>query len=268
MRDLTSSFESEMLRYEYSHIEEADISDYPEDGKEYVKWLQQVISDHASSIHPLYNEYLSKEANADELAYYLAQESTLDPRFDDILAYMQVGTSAKEKMEIASNYWDEMGNGNPEEVHTKLFARAMKDLNVNQSYIQEHMLYDARVSGNLSSALALSRRHYYKAVGYFGVTEYLAPRRFKHVVKAWRRNGLPDAGIIYHDLHIRIDTVHAKAWLNNVIAPIVDKNPVLGREIALGAIIRLNSSERYLDTMLKVFKSGRVPNRHEYSQAS
>jgi hypothetical protein len=268
VRDLTSLFEKAMLAHEYSQLDERIVTDYPQEGKEYVRWLKQLISNHTSSIHPLYNEYLKNEANADELAYYLAQESTLDPRFDDILALMQVGTRGEEKMEIASNYWDEMGNGNHDDVHTKLFARALTDLNVSESYIQEHMLHEARVCGNLSAALALSRRHYFKAVGYFGVTEYLAPRRFNHVVKAWRRNELPNAGIVYHDLHIRIDSVHAKAWLNNVIAPIVDRNPAFGREIAVGVMMRLNSSERYLDTLLDIFNSGNVPERREYSQAS
>ncbi len=93
------------------------------------------------------------------------------------------------------------------------------------------------------------------------MTEYLAPRRFKHVVKAWKRNGLPEAGIVYHDLHIGIDTVHAKAWLNKVIAPLIDRDPRLGEEIALGAFIRMNSSQRYLDQLLEVFDTKGVP-RH------
>jgi len=257
-RDIASVLEAGMLKYEHSQIPETDIEGYPETGSEFVKWLKKMITNHESSVHSLYNKFLAEYATAPDLALYLAQETSLDPRFDDILALMQIGTHGAEKMEIANNYYDEMGNGNPDEVHTYLFAKALTELNVDEKFIRENMLLDATISGNLSACLALSRRHYFKSVGYFGVTEYLAPRRFKHVVSAWKRNNLPPAGIVYHDLHIGIDTIHAKGWLNNIIAPLVEETPAIGREIAIGAMIRLNSSERYLDALNNIFSSKQV----------
>ncbi|MCY4044261.1 MAG: iron-containing redox enzyme family protein [Cellvibrionales bacterium] len=251
--DICGIFETAIIDAEAKEISESSITGYPTDGQEYINWLHKLIGAHTSSIHPLYNKYIAKFADAEDLAFYLAQETTLDPRFDDILALMQIGTGPSEKLEIASNYWDEMGNGKQEDVHTRLFSKALDAVGVTDAFIKENILDEAIISGNLSACFALHRRHYYKAVGYFGVTEYLAPRRFKHVVKAWERNNLPEKGIEYHKLHIHIDTVHAKAWLNNVIAPLVEKDPRLGREIALGALIRLNSSERYLDIMLDHF---------------
>ncbi|MBL4670802.1 MAG: iron-containing redox enzyme family protein [Arenicella sp.] len=254
-RDVASVLEESMLGYERSLISTEEIESYPEQGDEYVKWLKKMISDHQSSVHPLYNQYMAESATASDLALFLAQETSLDPRFDDILALMQIGTQGAEKLEIANNYYDEMGNGNSEEVHTVLFAKALKELNIDEKYINDNMLLDSIVAGNLSSCLSLSRRHYYKSVGYFGVTEYLAPRRFKHVVAAWNRNNLPPESIIYHKIHIAIDTVHARGWLNNIIAPLVNQSPAIGREIALGAMIRLNSSERYLDSLNSLFAS-------------
>ncbi len=94
--------------------------------------------------------------------------------------------------------------------------------------------------------MCLKRRHFYKAIGYFGVTEYMGPHRFKYVVDAWRRNRLPPAGIIYHDLHIGVDAGHALGWMHNVIAPLVDADPAAAAELARGELYRLNSSARYL----------------------
>jgi hypothetical protein len=119
-------------------------------------------------------------------------------------------------------------------------------------------LVEARAAGNLSACMALVRRHRYKALGYFGVTEYLTPRRFKHVVAAWKRNELPLAGIEYHQAHIEIDAQHAHGWMQNVIAPMIEEQPSAGREIAMGALIRLNSSQRYLDAILDRFMTDRV----------
>jgi hypothetical protein len=257
LRDVASVLEKAILDYETGLVAESMLTGYPCGGKEYVKWLKRLISSHKSSVHPVYNDYISEHADADDLAFYLIQESSLDPRFDDILALMQIGLPVAQKLELGQNYWDEMGNGNPDKVHSHLFLSALSSLDISAQRINKEMLPEALVQGNLSACLALSRRHYFKAVGYFGVTEYLAPRRFKHVVKAWRRNGLPEVGVEYHDLHIVIDTQHANGWFNHVVAPLVEKDSAIGRDIALGAAIRLNTSSRYLDQLLKCFEKNR-----------
>jgi pyrroloquinoline quinone (PQQ) biosynthesis protein C len=255
LRDIAATLERGMLENEYRFISEQTLSSYPTNGFEYARWLRNLISTHRSSAHPFYNVYMLEKATVADLKFFLAQETNLDPRFDDILALIQVGTRGGEKLEIANNYYDEMGNGKPEEVHAHMFNATLQELGIDENYVRDNMLLDGRISGNLSACLALSRRHYYKAIGYFGVTEYLAPRRFKNLVAAWRRNGLTENGIKYHDLHIKIDSGHARGWFENVIKPLIDKDARLGREIALGALIRLNSSERYLDALLNHFES-------------
>ncbi|WP_178392160.1 iron-containing redox enzyme family protein [Burkholderia sp. SRS-W-2-2016] len=247
--DVTSLLEAAMLDAEIDPIDEDLFWAMPTDGDAFVEWLKRTMSDHPAAVHTFYREYLRDTADIDSLKVFLAQETTLDPRFDDILALMQVGTSGAEKMEIAKNYYDEMGCGEETGVHTYLFSKTLDALGIDTQYVNGALLPDSRVSGNLSACLVLSPRHHYKAIGYFGVTEYLAPRRFKDLVAGWRRLGLPEDGIAYHDLHIRIDAIHGRAWLDNVIRPLVDRDPRVAREIALGALIRLNSSARYLDKL-------------------
>ena len=249
LRDIAAILEKSMLDYEMRSVELSNIQEIPKDGKLYVKWLKRVIENHKSNLHPFYNEFLAKHAKSEHIASYITQESTLDPRFDDILAMMQIGLPTQQKIELANNYYDEMGNGKPELVHSYLFKKAMVALGIDDNYIKENRLEAALVCGNLSAALAISRRHFYKAVGYYGVTEYMAPRRFKHVVNAWKRNNLPDVGIVYHDLHITIDAGHANGWFNNVVVPCINEDPQIGIEIAQGALMRLNSSERYLNQL-------------------
>jgi len=249
LRDIAATLEQGILKHESQSISEEMIGNYPSDGAEYVRWLKKLISNHPCSTHPFYHTFLGK-ADAADLKYFLAQETNLDPRFDDILALMQVGVQGGPKMEIANNYYDEMGNGRPEQVHSHIFKRTLDDVGVDEQYVRDNVLLDGRISGNISACLALYRRHYYKAIGYFGVTEYLAPRRSKYFVTAWRRNGLPESGAVYHEMHIKIDAGHARGWFDNVVVPLIDKDPKIGREIALGAVIRLNSSTRYLNALM------------------
>jgi len=243
-------FEKKVLENEISQIDLSVLRDAPRTGKEFVTWLRQQISSHPARLHEYYSTYLKDYSTLEDLQDFLLQETSLDPRFDDVLALMQVGTSGNTKMEIAQNYWDEMGNGDHAQVHSKLFSTVLKSAGIDLPARKNDLYHESNVCGNISVLMALHRSNFYKAVGYFGVTEFLAPSRFKHVVAAWERLGLPSEDIEYHRLHIRIDTVHANAWFNNVVAPLVDENPANGFDIALGALIRLNTSDRYLDKLL------------------
>lgn len=249
LRDIAAIFEQAMLDYEIALVREG-ATGYPIEGKEFVLWLKRIIASHPASQHPFYRPYLQDHGTREDVRFLLAQETSLDPRFDDILALIQLGTAGSEKIEIAGNYWDEMGNGEASNMHGALFAKALEALDVNDRYISDSLLLEAKLCGNLSAALTLSRRHYFKAIGYFGVTEYLAPRRFRSLIAAWRRLELPAEGIRYHDLHVEVDAGHATGWFKNIIEPAVTRDPRVGRDIALGTLIRLNTSGRYLDALL------------------
>ena len=250
LHDISSILEAAMINHESTKVNPKDVVTGTQSAREYESWFRRLLNDHRAGHHEYYEDFLQNRGTTDDIRYLLSQETSLDPRFDDILALMQLGTHGQEKMEIASNYWDEMGNGESTSVHTHLFSKALNAVDANNNFIQDNLTLEAKICGNLSACLALRRRNYFKAVGYFGVTEYLAPRRFKCLVDAWERNGLPEEGIEYHKLHIKIDAIHGSAWIKNVIGPLVEKSPEIGNDIALGAMIRLNTSEAYLDRLL------------------
>jgi len=141
----------------------------PADGKSFLPWYRHFISTHQASNHPFYRDFLENRASPEDMRFYLAQETSLDPRLDDILALMIMGTDGPEKMELTSNLWDEVGNGNQADAHATVFARTLDSAGVTQPFITSNIMLESRICGNVSAALALSKRHYYKAIGYFGV---------------------------------------------------------------------------------------------------
>jgi putative sterol carrier protein len=229
-----------------------NFKDLPENGIDFINWWINLVKAHPVFDHQFYSVFLKDKAKHEDFRYYLAQESTLDPRFDDILALIQVGIpSLTAKMELASNYWDEMGNGDMSQVHSLLFKKVLDFFAVTEDFISNNLCLEAIISGNLSSFLALYRANYYKAVGYFGVTEYLVPSRFKYFIKGCRRLGVKDDEVFYHKLHISIDSKHSMQWLNKVISKVAeeeDKTKI--QEIVVGTLYRLNSSKQYLDYLM------------------
>ncbi|MEI2778368.1 MAG: iron-containing redox enzyme family protein [Tetrasphaera sp.] len=225
----------------------ADLDTAPADG--FVPWLKDRVRRHRAFKHPYYREFIRHEASPADLRRYLVQESVVDGRFDDLLALLQLGTDGTTKLEIAENYWDEMGNGDPELVHTLMFSRALDTLAISDVEMREEMSAEGLLSGNLAMLLSRYRETFPEAVGFLAVTEWLVPDRFSNVLAGWRRLGLDPAGIEYHDGHIAIDARHASGWFTNVVKPGTASAP-FRRGVTRGALWRLNSSARYLDANL------------------
>ena len=68
-------------------------------------------------------EWVAADAAWDELVSFLALEGGPDAGFDDLVAACQIGLRGEPKLELARNYWDEMGQGTLDDVHTELHHR-------------------------------------------------------------------------------------------------------------------------------------------------
>ena len=56
----------------------------------------------------------------EEMRWFLTQEVAGEAGFEDLAALTQVKLPQRPKLEIARNYWDEMGRGNPKGMHGPL----------------------------------------------------------------------------------------------------------------------------------------------------
>ena len=72
---------------------------------------------------PSVYRWLANEASQADVLEFLAVEGGPDSGFDDLVSACQVGLFGQAKMEMAQNYWDEMGNGSLPDVHTTLHTR-------------------------------------------------------------------------------------------------------------------------------------------------
>jgi hypothetical protein len=249
VHEVARMLETATIAAEDGWIERGTLESAPEEPKKYLSWLKNTVRRHRAFKHPYYTEFISQHAQADDLRTYVIQESLVDGRFDDFLAMMQIGTVGASKMEIAANYWDEMGNGRPHEVHTYLFNKIYEVFDIAPEEFEGAMTASDLLSGNLAVLLCRYRHMYPEAVGFLGMTEWMVPDRFRNVVRAWERLGLPDVGITYHRLHITVDSQHAAGWFHNVVLPAATSER-MRRGIARGALWRVNSSARHLDERL------------------
>jgi len=221
-------------------------SDFPwDDNKKFTKYLLKSIEEHPSNNESFYLEYLPNKASLEDLKYYFTQESQLDGRFDDLLAFTQVGIPNKYKLELAKNYWDEMGNGKISEIHTVLFNHILEELEIDTTSISNILNHETIKSANLSTYLAMNRSKFYNAIGFLGTIEYAGPKRFRKIIEALSRNNMSKKALKYHILHEKIDIIHSNDWFKKVIAPLAI-NEYYAKEIYVGVMMRLNTSHDYL----------------------
>ncbi|MDI3420389.1 iron-containing redox enzyme family protein [Streptomyces luteolus] len=256
VQEVLRQLEQATIAAEDGMLESGILDAAPAEPTAFLSWLKKLAKEHRVYKHPYYREFIRDQATADDLRHYVIQESVVDGRFDDLLAMMQVGTSGAAKMEIAENFWDEMGNGDPSQVHTHLFNQIYEVFDISPDELERSLTANALLSGNLAVLLCRYRNLYAEAVGFLGMTEWLAPDRFVQVVHAWDRLGLPDIGIVYHKLHITVDSRHAAGWFHNVVVPAAESER-MRRAIARGTLWRLNSSARYLDERMPELASHR-----------
>ena len=253
--EIAESLEKAFLDSLNQAIDTSCLEDAPEEAPKFRRWLIALVRSHPAFGHPYYKKFLIEDATKEDLRFFFTQESFLDARFDDVLALLQLGTTGAVKNEIGRNFWDELGNGDLSRVHTGLFAQSLRALGITDDDLSGKGMAEALAQGNLSALLVLKRRHFYKAVGFLFVTEFLAPGRFKNVIKSGERNHLSDDALAYQRLHVAIDVIHAGGWMTNVIIPLVEKDPSVRHDIALGALYRLETSRQYLDMLYDLTRS-------------
>lgn len=239
--------EQDMLALEAQFIEllrdevAEEAADAPREPAQFVKWFEQLNESGPGQNDPLF-PWLASRASLDQMRWYLRQEAAGEAGFDDLTAYVQVKLPQQMKLELARNYWDEMGRGNAKGMHGPMLERLVCHLKLEPAI--ERTAWESLALANAMTAMATRRDHAWHALGALGVIELTAPRRSAAVAEGLRRLGVPAKARSYFDLHASLDIKHSIAWNREVIGPAVSGNPCRAQAIAEGALIRLNCGAR------------------------
>src|SRR6185503_1683541 len=196
--------------------------------------------------HPLYEHelytFLASEATRSQLEWFLRMECAGEAAFDDLVALAQVGTRGEVKMEMASNYWDEMGRGRQQAVHTHLFHQLIDDLRISAPDAGE-LPWEVLSGINLMVWSCLHRSNAFRAQGVLGAVELLAPQRCTRVVHGALRLGIRKKTVVYYGAH--------------AIEAQVRELPDARHGIAEGLLARADASLDYFDFCLAELVGGK-----------
>jgi hypothetical protein len=196
-------------------------------------------------------EWLATDADDDELVEFLTIEGGPDGGFDDLVAACQVGLDGEAKLELARNYWDEMGNGTLEAVHTELHRRLARALDL-RAVPRARQPIEALERSVLGSLLATNRHLQREMVGALGLVELQAGPRCRKVVAALRRLDAPEGAFPFYEEHAVADPRHGKDWVDHVVATL-GRDPGWAAGIVRGARWRSLVNERFFGAMAERF---------------
>jgi hypothetical protein len=213
----------------------------PRDPDGFADWFRALEANGPGQHDPLF-DWLAAKASAEQMNWFLTQEAAGEAGFDDLVALTQVKMPIPAKLELARNYWDEMGRGNEKGMHGPMLSRAVECLHLTPTI--ETTLWPSLALANTMTAFAMTRRYAWHSVGALGVVELTAPGRVSLVAQGLRRLGLPPVVRKYFDLHAVLDIRHAQDWIANILRPLVADNPDLAPLLAEGALMRLICGQR------------------------
>lgn len=249
VRDWQSVHERDirMARLEYAFLEELrrevaeEAAEAPTDPDDFVAWFEALKQNGPGQGDALF-PWLAEEASRAELCWFFEQEAAGEAGFDDLVAYTQVKLPVSAKLELARNYWDEMGRGSEKGMHGPMLASLVETLGVAPAI--DTTVWESLALANAMTAMATNRHYAWHSVGALGVIELTAPGRSSLVAKGLRRIGLSQSERRYFDLHAVLDLKHSADWNREALRPSVAEQPARAPAIAEGALMRLRCGAR------------------------
>lgn len=235
LRDLETAFVDRERRAIAEWAAEA-----PEEPEAFVAWFETLRETGPGQGDPLF-PWLANHASLDQMRWFLAQEVAGEAGFDDLVALTQVKMPTRAKLEMARNYWDELGRGAESGMHGPMLGELARALDLAT---MPPPVSEALALANLMMALAANRRWAYQSVGALGVIELTAPGRAAQVEAGLKRLGVRSTVRRYHALHATLDVQHARTWMREVLGPLVAEDGRRARAIAEGALLRLQAGFR------------------------
>jgi hypothetical protein len=140
----------------------------PENADGFIAWFEALQEGGPGQGDPLF-PWLADQASLEELRWFLEQEAAGEAGFEDLTALTQVKMPTLPKLELARNYWDEMGRGNPKGMHGPLLDTLVERLALEPKI--ETTCWESLALANAMTAMATSRRYAFHSVGALGAIE-------------------------------------------------------------------------------------------------
>ena len=153
---------------------------------------------------------------------------------------------------------DEYGGGRPERMHSRLFAKTMRalDLDDRENAYLGYVPGPTLASVNLMSAFGLRRERRGAIVGHLAMFEMTSAQPNRRYGNALRRLGFDAEATDFYDEHVEADAVHENIAAYDLAGGLARQEPELAWDIVFGARALLYLEDRFGRHVLAAWERG------------
>lgn len=209
------------------------------------------------------SRYLEVEAGIEEFREFVVHRSFYQLKESDPHSWAIPRLDGPAKTALLEVQADEYGGGRSERMHSRLFAKTMRALGLDdrENAYLEHAPGETLATVNLMSATGLHRSQRGMIVGHlamFEMTSALPNRRYGN---ALRRLGFGVEATDFYDEHVEADAVHENIAAYDLAGGLARQEPELAADILFGARALLFLEDRFARRLLEAWEEGRTSLR-------
>ena len=209
------------------------------------------------------SRHLESQAGLEEFREFVVHRSFYQLKESDPHSWAIPRLDGPAKTALLEVQADEYGGGRPERMHSRLFAKTMRALGLDdrENAYLGHAPGETLATVNLMSATGLRRSRRGAIVGHlamFEMTSALPNRRYGN---ALRRLGFDAAATDFYDEHVEADAVHENIAAYDLAGGLASQEPQLADDILFGARALLLFEDRLARLLLEAWGEGRTSLR-------
>jgi hypothetical protein len=204
---------------------------------------------------PSLADLVRRGADGDQVLELLRQRSVYHLKESDPVAWVVPRLPVRAKAALMELQYDEYGDGNPNRLHSHLFARGLSAVGLRPEYgaYVDDALAETLEMNNVVSMFGLQRRLRGAAMGHLAAFEMTSSLPSRKVVQGLERLGLDGAMSDYYSEHVEADAIHEHLAARDICGTLVEDEPEQAGEVLFGAFTCLDQEKRFATAMLGVW---------------
>ncbi|MDP9428251.1 MAG: iron-containing redox enzyme family protein [Actinomycetota bacterium] len=212
----------------------------------------------AADDSPSSSRFLETRATPEQFREFLVHRSVYELKEADPHTWAIPRLSGRAKAALVEVQVDEYGGGRPERMHSVLFARAMRAMDLDDAPNAYLDLVPAvtLAAVNAMSLFGLHRRLRGAVVGHLAAFEMTSTVPNRRIGNGMRRLGLDGDATWFFDEHVEADAVHEQIAAHDLCGSLAEDEPGLVGDLFLGAATALTMEGLFAEHVLSAWTAG------------
>jgi hypothetical protein len=203
--------------------------------------------------------HAARKADREQMLELLVHRSVHQLKEADPQTWLMPRLRGQAKSALLQVQYDEYGAGRTEDMHQRLYARALRACGLDDRYghYADRVPGTTLAIGNAMSLFGLNRRLAAAGVGYYAAVEATSSRPSQRVSTGLSRLGFGADATQFFDEHVEADAVHEQIAVRDLCGSVVAERPDLRADVLFGVACCLHVEATVGRAVLGAWEAGR-----------